>query len=192
MLRSNAEVERYLVGRIKDAEEAERIAKEGPGRPQRQRPPPRVREPLPDDLLGSDMSCSELSDSGSSSGDDSDSDGSDSERRARRGKGGRKRRHGSKRHGGKRSKKSARKGGNGGGGSGPQAPPPVPVNTEELVKRYLYRTKKGVFGPFSVADLRTFRPALEAKGVFTTMRVWTLAGGEDTAVELPTLLEDFE
>ena len=144
MLRSNAEVERYLLNRL----EAERIAVEGP-RTLRSRPPPRVREPV----VNLDGIMSDLSDEEEEEDEDEDGDASEEE-----GVGGR---------GSRPARKKARKSaGQAAGGKSDGKPQKVltPVSSEEQVKRYLYRTAKGQFGPFSLADFRGWKETMKQKG----------------------------
>jgi hypothetical protein len=61
------------------------------------------------------------------------------------------------------------------GGSGPPLAPRSAA--DESASQWHYRTHKGVFGPFSLAQLRAWRPGLEQRGVFVSLRVW--CAGED-------------
>jgi len=166
MFRSNAEVLRHF----NDRRELELLALNPPTK--RSRPPPKAREPPPETALSDLLSDDE------DEADDEDED-EDEEELSR----GRKKSRGG----------SGKKGKRGGSGKdGASTKPATPVNSEDQVKRYLYRTNKGKgpFGPFSLADLRGWRESFKQKGVYATLKVFTLRQSEDEAVLLSTLLGD--
>ena len=61
---------------------------------------------------------------------------------------------------------------------------------DESASQWHYRTRQGVFGPHSLAQLRAWRPGLEQQGVFASLRVWR--SGEDEATHAVLLSDVLE
>ena len=69
----------------------------------------------------------------------------------------------------------------------PAVSPPV---LDDIIEEWFYRAKATTHGPFSIAQLRTFKPVLVAKGKWGALRVWRAGQNEAEAIRIAHLLPD--
>jgi hypothetical protein len=74
------------------------------------------------------------------------------------------------------------------GGSGPPLTPRSAA--DESASQWHYRTRRGLFGTRTLAQLRAWRPGLEQRGMFASLRVWR--AGEDEATHTVLLSDVLE